>query len=157
MAQILSYRPISICCSSRSGIILSYSLSYRCPTRLSFGSNPLVVLYISNQSHSSDDISTLSITSWSAQQSSATVMQVEDWVQVVSAGTSSHQQTGTCRPTKSLDNYCIGARSGLKPQHRLCQAVNKTQTWWTRRLCCRTSRYPPTSKPSRTLMFLTAN
>ena len=50
MAPILSYRPISMC-SSRSGIIISYSLSHRCPTGLSFGSNPLLVLYIPNQSH----------------------------------------------------------------------------------------------------------
>ena len=38
-------------CSSRSGIILTYTLSYQCPTGLSLGSFPLLMLHIPNQFH----------------------------------------------------------------------------------------------------------
>ena len=40
-------------------------------------------------------------------------------------------------------SYCIHVRSGLKPlcqQQRPCQAINQTQTWWTRLLRWRTRR-----------------
>ena len=38
-------------CSTRSGIILTYTLSYRCPTGLSLGSYPFLMLHIPNQFH----------------------------------------------------------------------------------------------------------
>jgi len=85
---------------------------------------------------------------------------------VTSAGSSSHQRTGTCLPAESPHNYCIRVWSCLKPlgqQQWPCQTVNQTQTWWSRFLCSRTlclkqaTQYPLNSKPSLTLEFLDAN
>ena len=41
--------------------------------------------------------------------------QAQDRVQVMSAGSSSHQLTGTCLPAESPHNYCIRVWSYLKP------------------------------------------
>jgi len=90
----------------------------------------------------------------------------------VSAGQSSHHSSTNWAPVylENLHNYCIRGWSCLNPlgqQQRPCQAVNQTQTWWSRLLCRRTPRVwngngiscrlTSGSKPSWTLVFLGAN
>ena len=50
MALVFSYWPISMC-ARRAGIILSYTLSHRCSTGISFGPNPFLMLNIPSQFH----------------------------------------------------------------------------------------------------------